>query len=107
VANSLNFGIYDVSHFVPCSTGVPMAPDSLVIQYLPSTSQIQLSWAPVLLDTAGQPIDISRYTIYRSAIMNPGVWDSIGVPSPPETTVFVDTTSTTIQRFYHVRAVKD
>ncbi len=97
-------GIYDISFFAPCP--VPRAPDSLVVQFIPTSNVIKLKWSPVTLDTSGAPIVIDRYVVFRSA--NPGAsWDSLGVPTPPDTTLFLDFTATGERGFYQVRAEKD
>jgi hypothetical protein len=102
VADGSYFGIYDISHFVT----PPNAPDSLVIQYLPQTQRMQVNWARVLTDTSNHPISVSRYTIYRSASLDSVHWDSVGVPVPPDTTMFVDSMGTGVNGFYRVKAIK-
>jgi hypothetical protein len=86
---------------------VPRAPQNLVIRLVPSSGTIQLDWTPVLLDTSNNPISSIRYVIDRSA--NLTSWDSIGSPTPPDTSVYVDSTALEAGRsfFYQIRAVKD
>ena len=98
------FGIYDISYFAPCP---PLAtPDSLTILYLPDTQVFRLSWAPVLHDTAGSPVQVNHYVLLRGPTPD-SVGDSIGVPNPPDTTVFMDATAygTSAKFFYQVKAV--
>ncbi len=84
----------------------PDAPDSLVIQPMATPGMIRLQWASVTMDSCDRPIVIDRYVVYRALSMD-AAWDSIGVPSPPNLTVFVDSAATVDQAFYFVRAVKD
>jgi hypothetical protein len=104
VADGSNLGIYDISYFAPCP--VPRVPDSLIIQYLPETQDFLLRWAPVLQDTAGLPIEVDYYVVLRGDSTH---MDSIGVPVPPDTTVFIDSTAfdAGASFFYQVKAVKN
>jgi hypothetical protein len=99
------FFTLDISFFAPCP--VPRAPESLTIAYLPQSRALRLRWAPVQLDTGGLPIHINRYVVYRSDSVNAALWYSIGVPVPPDTTVFVDTSGVVTRQFYQVRARSD
>ena len=97
-----NLKLLDISDFEPCaSVGVPAAPDSLVIH--PVASNVRLNWAPVLSDTSGNPITVTRYVVYSSA--DAAAWDSIGTPTPADTTVFAVTDISALRKFYQVRAV--
>ena len=106
VADYVNFGIYDISYFAPCPP--PIAPDSLTILYVPDTQDFRLSWAPVLHDTAGSPVQVNHYVVFRGPTPD-SVGDSIGAPTPPDTTVFIDTTAFSIgaKFFYQVKAVTE
>ena len=97
--------IYDISFFAPCP--VPAAPDSLIIQYLPQTEDFLLHWEPVVQDTAGLPIEVDYYVVLRGNSTD--VLDSLGVPVPPDTTVFIDSTAfdAGARFFYQVKAVKN
>jgi hypothetical protein len=106
LADATYFSTYDISYFAPCPP--PCAPESLIIEYLiPCAGARQLHWSPVSLSTGGWPVDVSRYVIYRAGDVNATVWDSIGVPEPPDTTVFIDTTGVLSRQFYQVRARSD
>jgi formylglycine-generating enzyme required for sulfatase activity/photosystem II stability/assembly factor-like uncharacterized protein len=80
----------------------PAAPDSLVIRYDPSARLLRLDWQPVTADVNGNPVSPSYYVVYRSS---DGVhWDSLGIPTPPDTTHFTDSTVSTDRRYYQVTA---
>ncbi|MCX6600175.1 MAG: hypothetical protein NT025_01260 [bacterium] len=105
VADSAYFGVYDVSYFSPCP--VPCVPGSVIIQYLPETQDFLLHWAPVLQDTAGLPIEVDYYVVQRGNSTD--AMDSLGVPVPLDTTVFIDSTAfdAGAKFFYQVKAVKN
>jgi hypothetical protein len=107
VANEVYLGIYDISYFAPCPATKPQRPDSLIIQYLPETQDFLLDWVPVLQDTAGLPIEVDYYVVLRGNSTD--VLDSLGVPVPPDTTVFIDSTAfdAGARFFYQVKAVKN
>jgi len=106
VADYLYLGIYDVSHCV--SPIIPRAPDSLVIAFLPDQNRFRLDWARVTRDLTDWPLHVDRYVILRNDSLNEIGWDSIGVPAPPDTTVFVDSTAdASVKYFYQVKAVKN
>jgi hypothetical protein len=104
VADHMYFGTYDISYFSPCPVP-PRAPDSLVVNYIPETSRLYLKWSPVLFDTSGRSISVSRYTIFRSATLNGSQWDSIGSAAASSTPEFFDSTATNSRSFYRVKAV--
>jgi hypothetical protein len=105
LADDLYFGIYDISYFAPCPG--PAVPDSLIIQYLPEAQDFLLHWAPVLLDTAGLPIEVDYYVVLRGT--STSAMDSLGLPVPPDTTVFIDSAAFGggASFFYQVKAVKN
>jgi len=103
VGDSSATRLYGVSYFIPCRP--PRAPEQFVICRPPRSDIMKLRWARVTEDTTGLPIDVDYYVIYRSANPDSAEWDSIGVPRPPDTTVFFDSSATRARNFYQVRAV--
>ncbi len=103
VDDSSSLRFYDVTYFIPC--GPPSAPAGLAMQIPPRNNRVKLRWSPVTTDTTGAPIEVDRYVVYGTAHLDSMQWDSIGVPVPPDTTVFVDSTATGERGFYQVRAV--
>lgn len=108
VADYDYFGVYDISHFIPCDPNRPSAPDSLVVQYIPASNLARLTWTRVTRNLGGNPIDISRYVILHAWESDAVIWDSIGTPVPPDTTVFLDSIYVNdVWGFYRVNAVLD
>ncbi len=97
------FSTFDISYFAPCP--VPREPESLVIQYVSGPPRIQLNWLPVVLDTSGLPISVNRYVVYHSPDLSSAQWDSLGEPSPPDTTVFIHSNPTDSLLYYRVKAM--
>ena len=103
VAEGTALSTYDVS---ACACQVrPNPPGQLVIRCADVANTIRLQWNPVEQDETGNPISIARYVIYSAPSLDSAVWDSIGVPTPPDTTVFMDSNATAEIRFYRIRAV--
>ena len=105
VAENDAIGLYDVSYFVRC--GTPRAPGDVVIQYLPEPQAMRLDWSPVYLDTSRLPIVLDQFMIYRATRLELEDWQCVGSPTPPDTTVFLDSAATGVRGFYQVRAVTE
>ena len=100
-------GIYNVEAALTGS-GVPEAPDSLIVSYQPADETIQLHWTPSVRDTTGDSVDVDYYIVYRGTEPDASL-DSIGIPTPPNATFFVDSSITEpyIKYFYTVKAVNN
>jgi len=89
----------------------PDSPDSLVIQFLPDQNWIRLDWGRVTHDLNGLPLHVDYYVILRNdSLSDDAGWDSIGVPVPPDTNMFIDPSAYSQSEstfFYQVRAVKN
>jgi len=108
VADYHFLGIYDCSHAM--GYVAPRSPDSLVIRFLPDQYLFRLDWARVSHDISGWPLHVDRYVVLRNASLSDAGWDSVGVPVPPDTTVFLDSTAfpgPEPRQFYQVKAVKN
>jgi hypothetical protein len=105
VADDTAIRLYDVSYFV--SGGVPRAPREVTVHYSPDQQFIRLSWSPVYLDTSDVPLLLDHYSVWRATNLNLEDWEDIGTPTPPDTTVFVDSSAIGAHGFYHVRAVAE
>jgi hypothetical protein len=104
VAECFYFRVYDISYFTPCPERVPRAPDSLTVRYDSESNHCILNWASVRFDTSGAALSIDRYLITRTTA---GITYWIGDPSPPDTTIFIDSTAIEREAYYEVKAVKE
>jgi hypothetical protein len=104
VADYHGISIYDISNFALCPYTMPCAPESLTVRYTPETEDLMLNWAPVRFDTSGAVLDVDYYIVMRT---DEAEMDSIGIPVPPDTTFFIDSTATDTSVFYQVKAVKE
>jgi hypothetical protein len=109
VATKVNYRRYAAR--VPCIPPIIQVPepiDDLTITRI--ASHIGLWWWPVTLDTAGNPIEVSYYVVYRcwdDPNFVPEQADSIGVVTAPNTT-FLDANALAQPRsFYSVKAVAE
>ena len=82
----------------PSGSGVPLAPQNLIISH--SGSSIILQWSPVTQDTNGQPITPDSYRVYYRASPY-GIFTAIGSTA---NTQWSHTTSNS-QGFYKVTAI--
>lgn len=96
--------IYDISHFSSCPSIAPAAPNGLTIQFISEILGIRLDWPQVASDVEGHPLDVDHYIILRGD----STMDSIGMPDPPDTNVFFDSTAMVESGkfFYQVKAVR-
>lgn len=85
----------------------PASPLGLVVRYVPENPSLRLNWNPVTTDILGNPVSIRRYEIFAATVANPNNWMCVGIPFPPDTTFFTDTSPLQSNRLYHVRAVAE
>ncbi|MBK8128129.1 MAG: hypothetical protein IPK53_04045 [bacterium] len=89
------------------ATATPLPPLGLTVQFQPQTTSLALHWFPVSSDILGAPVDIRRYEIFAATLASPNTWQCVGIPFPPDTTFFLDSSTLLNNRLYHVRAVAE
>jgi hypothetical protein len=108
VVTKSNYNRYTAN--VLCVPSGPPSPpervDDLVISRI--GPHVTLDWSPVVQDTAGYPITVSYYVIYRSPddpMFVPTPADSIGNVVPPATSYLDSNAFREPKNFYNVKAV--
>jgi hypothetical protein len=101
--------IADAVRWVYSAPLEPEAPPAAVadLASTKSAGDIALTWSPVTQDTAGSPLTVDRYVIYRDENPSAEPTDSIGVTAGSEYTDPGAAGATGVNYYYVVRAVSD